>query len=164
MSAGTVASLYATTEYIAPGGGEEFAAEPALGAAEDQFLYFSGENAELLFYRERTVGLLRRYLRLSVETGRLPSLLGREFFRSRVTSYNVCTFEDVVIFVHDVEHSLEKLDFFEQEVIAAVVLEEYSYAEAARLLHSTRRTVIRRLLEGLDRLSEIFLRGGILRP
>ncbi|HKU24448.1 MAG TPA: hypothetical protein VJQ54_03195, partial [Candidatus Sulfotelmatobacter sp.] len=60
-------------------------------------------------YRGRTVGMLRRYMRYSIETGRLPSLLGREFFRAKVTSYTVVTFEDRVIFVHDMERCLEKL-------------------------------------------------------
>jgi DNA-directed RNA polymerase specialized sigma24 family protein len=116
----------------------------------------------LWLYRERTVGLLRRYLRLSVEVGRLPSLLGREFFRSRVTSYSAATFEDAVIFVHDVERSLEKLDWFEQRLIATIVLQEYSRWEAARILNCGMRTIGRLLPEALDRLSEIFLRGGIL--
>ena len=113
-------------------------------------------------YRERTVALLKRYLHLSVEVGRLPSLLGREFFRSRVTSYKASTFEDTVIFVHDVERSLEKLDRFEQELVATIILEEYSRQEAARLLNCGMRTIERRLPEALDRLSETFLRGGIL--
>ena len=52
-------------------------------------------------YRGRTVAMLRRYMRYSIETGRLPSLLGREFFRAKVTAYTVVTFEDRVIFVHD---------------------------------------------------------------
>ena len=43
-----------------------------------------------------TVTMLRRYMRYSIETGRLPSLLGREFFRTQVTSYTVVTFEDRV--------------------------------------------------------------------
>jgi hypothetical protein len=59
-----------------------------------------GCNPDLWLYRDRTVGLLKRYLRYSVEVGRLPSLLGREFFRTRVTSYHAGTFEDAVIFVH----------------------------------------------------------------
>lgn len=116
----------------------------------------------LWLYRERTVALLKRYLHLSVEVGRLPSLLGREFFRSRVTSYKASTFEDTVIFVHDVERSLEKLDRFEQELVATIILEEYSRQEAARLLNCGMRTIERRLPEALDRLSETFLRGGIL--
>jgi hypothetical protein len=40
----------------------------------------------------------------------LPSILGLQFFRSPVTSYRAASFEDIVIFVHDVERSLEQLD------------------------------------------------------
>ena len=117
-------------------------------------------DAGLWLYRERTVGLLRRYLRMSVEVGRLPSLLGREFFRSRVTSYKASTFEDAVIFVHDVERSLEKLGGFEQKLIATIVLQEYSRWEAARILNCGMRTIGRLLPEALDCLTEIFLEGG----
>jgi hypothetical protein len=99
-----------------------------------------------------------------VEVGRIPSLLGREFFRTQVTSYHMSTFEDVVIFVHDVERSLEKLDRFEQKLIAKIVLLEYTQEETARILGCWRRTVGRRFPEALDRLSEIFLRGGMLTP
>jgi hypothetical protein len=52
---------------------------------------------ELAFYRKYTEGMLRRYVRLSMEAGRAPSLLGREMFRGKVTSYRVHSFEDVVI-------------------------------------------------------------------
>ena len=71
-------------------------------------------NPDLWLYRDRTLSLLRRYLRLSVEVGRLPSLLGRELFRARITAYRVGTFEDAVIFVHDMERSLEQLGEFER--------------------------------------------------
>lgn len=115
------------------------------------------DDPELWLYRERTTGLLKRYVRLSIEVGRLPSLLGREFFRTRVTSYNMATFEDVVIFVHDVERSLEKLDAFDQKLIAAIVLEEYSEWDAARMMHCSLRTIERYLPEAVDRVSQIFL-------
>jgi hypothetical protein len=39
------------------------------------------EERERRIYRARTVTMLRRYMRYSIETGRVPSLLGREFFR-----------------------------------------------------------------------------------
>ena len=94
--------------------------------------------------------------------GRLPSLLGREFFRSKVTSYRVGTFEDAVIFVHDVEQALENLDGFDKKLIARVVLQDYTQDEAARLLGCARRTVVRRFPEALDHVSEIFLAGGLL--
>jgi hypothetical protein len=118
---------------------------------------------ELWVYRDRTTTLLLRYLHMSVEVGRLPSILGREFFRAHVTSYRVNTFEDAVIFVHDVERSLEQLDAFSQQMIARIVLQEYTRAEAARLLGCAQKTVSRRFPEALDKLSKIFLSRGLLR-
>jgi hypothetical protein len=118
---------------------------------------------ELWVYRDRTTSLLLRYLHMSIEVGRLPSILGREFFRAHVTSYRVSTFEDAVIFVHDVERSLQQLDTFSQQLIARVVLQEYTREEAARLLGCASKTVSRRLPQALDMLSEIFLARGILR-
>ena len=106
--------------------------------------------------------MLRRYLRYSIETGRLPSLLGREFFRSKVTSYTVVTFEDRVIFVHDMEICLEKLDEFSKEVLTRIVLQEYEHEEAARLMGCTRMTVHRKLQEALNTLSDILLEAGLL--
>jgi DNA-directed RNA polymerase specialized sigma24 family protein len=122
----------------------------------------SGCDPDLWLYRDRTVGLLKRYLRYSVQVGRLPSLLGREFFRTRVTSYHAGTFEDAVIFVHDVERALDRLNEFERKLIARIVLQEYTHAEAAHLMGCWRRTVGRRFPEALDRLSDIFLKVGLL--
>ena len=120
------------------------------------------KNPELWWYRDRTVAMLRRYLRYSLETGRVPSLLGCEFFRTRVTSYGVSTFEDRVVFVHDVEICLQLLTAFSRDLIARVILQEHSHDSAARLLHCSRRTVERNLAPTLDRLSEIFLEVGLL--
>jgi hypothetical protein len=124
----------------------------------------NADNSDTWLYRDRTIGLLKRYMRLSVEVGRLPSLLGREFFRTRVTSYSVSTFEDTVIFVHDVERSLEKLNPFDQSLIAKIVLMEYSQREAGRILNCGLRSIERFFPEAIDRLSGIFLSGGILTP
>jgi len=121
-----------------------------------------GVNPDLWLYRQRTVALLRRYLRLSIEVGRTPSLLGREFFRTRVTSYGASTFEDSVIFVHDVERSLEELNEFEKKLIGKIVLQQFSKEEAGRILGCGYRTVERLFPETLDRVSEILLRRGIL--
>jgi len=121
-----------------------------------------GADPDLWLYRKRTVGLLRRYMRLSIEVGRLPSLLGREFFRTRVTSYRASTFEDAVIFVHDVERSLEKLGEFDKKLIAKIVLQEYPQEEAARLIGCGHRQVARYYIEALDRVSEIFLNRRLL--
>ena len=119
-------------------------------------------SADLWLYRERTVALLRRYLRISIEVGRLPSLLGRELFRSKVTSYRMTSFEDGVIFVHDVEHALEQLTQFWQQLIAVVVFQDHTRDEAAEILRCARRTVCREFADALDRVSELFLEGGLL--
>ena len=60
---------------------------------------------------------------MSVEVGRLPSILGSEFFRTHVTSYSVSSFEDAVIFVHDVERCVAKLDRLSEIFLAAGILE-----------------------------------------
>jgi hypothetical protein len=119
-------------------------------------------NPDLWLYRKRTVGLLRRYLRFSIETGRLPSLVGREFFRAKVTYYKATTFEDRVIFVRDVEMCLDRLAYWDQQLVARVVLQEHNRDDAARIMHCCRKTVQRRLPLVLDLLSEDFLRVGLL--
>lgn len=129
---------------------------------EDEGLPRAFGDPDLWLYRDRTAAMLRRYFRCSIEVGRLPSLLGREFFRTRVTCYRAGTFEDIVIFVHDVERCLEKLDNFEKALLGKVVLEDFTHCEAARLMGCWRRTVGRRLPEALDHLSDIFLTAGLL--
>jgi hypothetical protein len=119
-------------------------------------------NPDLWLYRKRTVSLLRRYWRFSLETGRLPSFVGREFFRAKVTYYTATTFEDRVIFVRDVEKSLDRLEYWDQQLIARIILQEHSQEQAARILHWGLRTVERRLPQALDLLSEDFLRVGLL--
>jgi hypothetical protein len=146
------------TEGIAQEGPTPAADEPTVSADTPA----PGGDPDLWLYRDRTVALLRRYMRLSIEVGRMPSLLGREFFRARVTSYKASTFEDSVIFVHDVERSLEELSEFEKKLIAKIVLQQYSKEEAGRLLGCGYRTVERLFPETLDRVSGILLRRGIL--
>jgi len=119
---------------------------------------------ELHLYRDRTRAILRRYFRMSIELGRLPSLVGREFFRSRVTSYRMHTFEDAVIFVHDTETCLGRLDPLSQQLIARIVFQDYTLEETAALVGCGRRTVVRRYPRALDRLSELFLEAELLRP
>ena len=118
---------------------------------------------ETSIYRGRTLALLRRYFRQSIEIGRLPSLVGREVFGSRVSAHRVETFEDIVVFVHDVERCLMRLDEFSQQLIARVVFQEYTLAEAAVLLGIGRRTAIRKMPGAIDRFSEILIEAGLLR-
>ena len=119
---------------------------------------------ELAFYRKYTEGMLRRYMRLSMEAGRASSLLGREMFRGKVTNYRVHGFDDVVIFVHDVETCLAKLDEGQQYLIKRIALQEYTHAETAGMMGLCMKTVTRRYARALDELTEIFLERKLLEP
>jgi hypothetical protein len=114
-------------------------------------------------YRGRTAAMLQRYMRYALETGRIPSILGGEFFRSRVTSYSVTTFEDRAIFVHDMEKCLGRLDQLSQQILARVVLQGHDHNEAARLFGCTQRNIRRLLMEALDRMADILLGVGLLK-
>jgi len=119
---------------------------------------------EVAFYRKYTEALLRRYVRLSMEAGRAPSLLGREMFRGKVTNYSVQGFDDVVIFVHDVETCVALLDEAKQHLIRRVALQEFTLEETASLLQLPLRTVHRRYGDALDELTEVFLERKLLEP
>ena len=123
---------------------------------------FGETEMDLWPYRSRTMALLRRYARASVEVGRLPSLLGREFFRSRVTSYTMRSFEDTMVFVTDMDHTLEKLDAFDKKLVAMYVLEEFTISEVSRTLGCCERTAERLLHDAIDQLSRSLLVRGLL--
>ena len=85
-------------------------------------------------------------------------------FRGKVTNYQVHGFDDVVIFVHDVERCLAKLDSEQQLIIERIAMQEYTQVEAAGMLGLTARTLMRRYDETLDVLTEILLERKLLQP
>jgi AraC-like DNA-binding protein len=113
---------------------------------------------EVAFYRKYTEGILRRYMYRSMEIGRVPSLLGNFSFRGKSSNRKAYTFEDSVIFVHDVERCLTRLNRLERELVGRIALQEYTLAETAELTGMSVRTVVRRYSETLDRLTQVFLR------
>ena len=117
---------------------------------------------EMAFYRKYTEGMLRRYMYRSMEIGRVPSLLGDFSFRGRSSNQKAYTFEDSVIFVHDVERCLARLNRLERELVGRIALQEYTLAETAELTGMSVRTVVRRYSEALDRLTQVFLRLKLL--
>jgi DNA-directed RNA polymerase specialized sigma24 family protein len=129
------------------------------GAARD---HDWDSDPDIWLYRKKTAALLRRYMRWSLEAGRLPSLLGRELFRAKITAYTATTFESRVIFLHDMERCLDRLQDFDRQLIARVCLQEYDQEAAARILQCNRKTLGRRLPELIDELSEAFLKAGLL--
>jgi DNA-directed RNA polymerase specialized sigma24 family protein len=123
---------------------------------------FGETELDLWPYRSRTMALLRRYLRASVEIGRLPSLLGREFFRSRVTSYSMRNFEETMVFVTDMEYTLKQLNTLEKKLLTMYVLEEYTSSEISRLLSCSERTADRLFHDSVDQLSRLLLSRKLL--
>jgi len=116
----------------------------------------------LAFYRRYTEAMLRRYLRLSMAAGRVPSLLGRELFRGHVTSYKVRSFEDVVIFCFDMEKLLSRLEVRDQQLIKRLALQQYTQGETARILGLSLRNVLRLYGRALDHLTTMLLEANML--
>jgi hypothetical protein len=74
------------------------------------------------------------------------------------------TFEDAVIFVHDIERVFDRLERQPMEIIAGVTLLEYSIPEAALRLGITVQRAERRYAAAMDSLTAILLEVGLLRP
>jgi DNA-directed RNA polymerase specialized sigma24 family protein len=138
------------------------AAEAEESEPEDELYQDWDRDPDLWLYRRKTTALLRRYMRWSLEAGRVPSLLGRELFRARISSYTATTFEARVIFLHDVETCLDRLQSFDRQIIGRIVLQEYDHEAAAQILQCARRTLLRRLPNLIDELSEVFLKAKLL--
>ena len=117
---------------------------------------------EMAFYRKYTEGMLRRYATLRMESGRVPSLLGRTLFRGKVSSYRVHGFDDVVIFVHDVEQCVRLLTPDQQRLIHRIAVQEYTFAEASQMLRQSLRSTKRWYTEAIDELTGIFLQRKLL--
>ena len=118
---------------------------------------------DALYFRAQTLAIVRHFFEISCQIGRLPSILGREFFRAKVSHRAIPSFEDQVVFVHDVERALARLNPQNLEVVSLVGLYQYSLEEVAVLLGRCRATVMERFTEGVDALAQIFLASGLLR-
>ncbi len=118
---------------------------------------------EILCYRGQTFAMVRHFFEISSQVGRLPSLLGREFFRARVSHHAIPSFEDQAVFVRDVELCFARLSEPHAEMITLVALYSFSRDEVAGMLRASRAWVNHRVAEALDALSEIFLQAHLLR-
>jgi hypothetical protein len=117
---------------------------------------------ELAFYRRYTEAMLRRYVRLSISVGRVPSLLGRELFRGNVSSYRMTNFEDVVVFCFDMERLLGRMRGMDQQLIKRIGMQEYPQGEVASMLRISLRNCIRNYNYAIDRLTEMLLEAKLL--
>jgi hypothetical protein len=117
---------------------------------------------EMLCFRSQTLALVRHFFELSCQVGRLPSLLGREFFRARVSHRNIPSFEDQIVFARDIEICLSRLSDDHAEIVTLVGLYDFSLDEVGEMLRYSKTAVHKWFSEALDCLSEIFLGAGLL--
>jgi hypothetical protein len=142
----------------------EAAAVPQPSLENDGVQFRPAPRPQLAFYRKYTEALLRRYMRMSLEVGRVPSGLGRsEMFRAKASNYRMEGFEDVVIFCHDVERCIQRLNANQQSMIEHIALKDYTVLETAQLLGTCRQTIVRQYTRALDRLTSILLEVEILK-
>lgn len=120
-------------------------------------------RAEMVCFRGQSLALARHFFEISSQVGRVSSLLGREFFRSRVSHHTIPSFEEQAIFARDVELCLERLGADHREVLTLLGLYDYSYDEVSQMMHCSRTLARQWFNEALDCLSEIFLKAGLLR-
>lgn len=132
------------------------AAPPALAAVPDP-------RPEMLCFRGQTPALIRHFFEISSQVGRVSSLLGREFFRSRVSHHAIPSFEEQAVFVRDVELCLARLSDEQLHIVTLVGLYDFTLEEVGAMLQSSRAAVHQWFSEAVDALSEIFLAAGLLR-
>ncbi len=97
-----------------------------------------------------------------MQVGRAPSILADSVGRGWASSRPVRTFEDAVIFVLDIEKCLGQLGRLDRDILARVVLQEYTQAETAVMLGMALRTISYKYPLALDRLTEKLLAAGLL--
>lgn len=118
---------------------------------------------ETICYRGQTLAMVRHFFEISSQLGRLPSIVGREFFRAKVSHRGIPSFEDQAVFSHDVEQALLKLDDEAIDVITLVGLYDLTQKETAVMLHRSEGCISQRYAEALAQLTQIFLDNGLLR-
>ncbi len=118
---------------------------------------------ETVCYRGQALAIVRHFFEMSCQLGRLPSILGREFFRAKVSHHAIPSFEDQALFAHDIRQSLAKLDEDEMQVLTLIGLYDLTLDEAAEILHWSPGYISQRFTEALARLTQILLDSGLLR-
>ncbi len=119
-------------------------------------------TGNLAFYRRHTEKTLRRYLYASILVGRAPTILREPLNQGWASSRPVKTFEDAVIFLLDIERCLDKMNSLDRQILAKVVVQDYTQAEAACLLGMSLRSMTERYPQALDRLTRILLDADLL--
>jgi AraC-like DNA-binding protein len=124
---------------------------------------YDGGRADVLFYRSQALGIVRHFFEIASQIGRLPSIMGREFFRAKVSHHAIPSFEEQAVFVLDVEAALARLNERDGELVAMLGLFHYSMDDVARMLGRSRSYVAQHFADSVDQLAQIFLETGLLK-
>lgn len=114
------------------------------------------------FYRRQTHGMVRRYFYTALQTERIGSTLADASCHGWVSSRPIRSFEDALIFVHDMERCMQSLPSLYRDLLRRIVIQEYTQAEAAPLLGMSERTVAYKLPAALDRLTRKLIDAELL--
>lgn len=117
---------------------------------------------ETICYRGQTLAIVRHYFEMSCQLGRLPSILGREFFRAKVSHHAIPSFEDQALFAHDVEQALLKLEDEDLQILTLVGFYDLTLQEVAMMLGRSEGCISQHYGEAVARLTQIFLDSGVL--
>jgi hypothetical protein len=124
----------------------------------------SEDLSEFAIFRKQTLGLLRYYFKLSLDYGRIPSVLGGEVMRSRVSHTKMYTIEDDTIFLYDMNRCLEQeLSETELRMLALVVFMNHTYEESGAILQYSEKQIRRIFPNVTDRLTRAFFERDFMK-
>ena len=123
----------------------------------------SEDLSEYAMFRKHTLKLLRYYFKLSLDYGRIPSVLGGQVMRSRVSHTKMYTVEDDTIFLHDMNRCMEQeLSETELRIVALVVFMDHTLEETGAILQYCEKQIRRIYPNVLDRLTRAFCERELL--
>ncbi len=121
------------------------------------------DHSEYSVFRKHTLALLRHYFRLSMEHGRVPSVLGGGSMRAKVSHHRAYTLEDETILLLDMERCMTReLNACELKLVALTVFMDLTFEESARSMSMNERHLRRIYPDALNRLTRAFGESGFL--
>lgn len=120
------------------------------------------EELDLYFLRAHAHGLLRRFLYASFQPCRVGSTLRDPVARGWVSSRPILTFDDAMLFVHDMEKCINALPSLDRDILKRHVLQEYTQEETAVLLGISPRAMNCKYAAAMDRLTAKLIEAELL--
>jgi len=117
---------------------------------------------EAYFLRPVTHALLRRYLYASMQPCRIASTLDIPIGRGWASSRPVRSFEDALIFIHDMERCINSLNSLDRAMLTGIVIQEWTQVETAGMLGMSVRALSYKFPAALDRLTQKLIAAELI--